>query len=387
MPLINFLIMKKLFTIVVFVFLLGGIFCEAQLIDTSLLNSSLYPHITSETTDAAYKASQSKLYGIWYTSNGNEYFVINANGSGSMNTLSDSYNGIKIVWQQNFQWQKQNGEFMIRFVGEAKFTLAESDQTKYEKLTRNEKDALLRYFSSLTPQTRNSQVISDKILFLDKDNIVLKENYGNLWLVNKNYIPKLKEIEAKRKQEEIKKERLAQQFEAENAIDLGLSVKWARINVGANAPEESGNYYAWGETNIKDTYTAGNSTTYGKKIPNDISGTSNDAARVNWGGQWRMPTDSEIKELIVNCSWEWTNLNGRNGYKVTGPNGNSIFIPAVGFKRGNELFNEESGFYFSSTPHVSNNNSAYNLNLDNIDKHAGWSRRYDGRAVRPVISK
>lgn len=151
-------------------------------------------------------------------------------------------------------------------------------------------------------------------------------------------------------------------------VDLGLSVKWATCNVGANTPEEYGDYYAWGETSTKSEYTRNNSRTFGKDIMDeetiifedivmfaskdvDISGNANyDAARANWGGSWRMPTIAEMEELEIKCAWKWTKQNGVNGYKVTGPNGNSIFLPAAGLCDGEmPRYYGEEGYYWSST--------------------------------------
>ncbi len=107
--------------------------------------------------------------------------------------------------------------------------------------------------------------------------------------------------------------------------DLGLSVKWATCNVGASSPSDYGNYYAWGETTPKGTYTEENSKTYGKNMGSIAGNSQYDAARANWGGSWRLPTASEIDELKSKCKYVWTTKGGVNGYKVTGPNGNSIF--------------------------------------------------------------
>lgn len=142
------------------------------------------------------------------------------------------------------------------------------------------------------------------------------------------------------------------------AVDLGLSVKWASCNVGATSPEEYGGYYAWGETEEKSDYTWKNykyynSSTGGyeyKKLGSNISGTSYDVARVKWGGSWRMPTLSEMQELCNECSWQWVEVNGVKGQKVTGPNGNSIFLPAAGYREGTEVYSRGSGgLYWSAT--------------------------------------
>ena len=130
-------------------------------------------------------------------------------------------------------------------------------------------------------------------------------------------------------------------------VDLGLpsGLKWATCNVGASSPSEYGNYYAWGEVEPKESYTQQNCLTWGQEI-GDISGNPQyDAARANWGGTWRMPTKIEFDELINNCTWTWTNEGGNNGWRVTGPNGNSIFFPAAGYRYGTSLYNAGSYGY------------------------------------------
>ena len=169
------------------------------------------------------------------------------------------------------------------------------------------------------------------------------------------------------------------------AIDLGLSVKWASCNVGANAPEEYGDYFAWGEISPKRSYSDSNSLTYGKAM-SDISGNAQyDAARANWGGNWRMPTRAEQDELRNECTWEWTTLNGVNGYRVTGPNANSIFLPAAGFRYGTSLHCGEAGYYWSSTPRESYIRT-YTRYLFFSSNSYGWynAYRYYGQSVRPV---
>ena len=169
-------------------------------------------------------------------------------------------------------------------------------------------------------------------------------------------------------------------------VDLGLSVKWATCNVGASSPEGYGDYYAWGETSTKSSYDEDNCATWKKKI-GDIAGTSRDVARVKWGGSWRMPTLAECQELWGKCTWEWTTRNGVSGNKVTGPNGNSIFLPAAG-SRGRESLLEAGkyGNYWSSTPYkgnpcLSHTKAFSGGNLNVLD----WHYRSYGLTVRPVI--
>ncbi len=167
-------------------------------------------------------------------------------------------------------------------------------------------------------------------------------------------------------------------------VDLGLSVKWATCNVGASSSSDYGNYYAWGETKTKSTYTENNCTTYNKSM-GDISGNPNyDAARANWGGSWRLPTKKEIDELY-NCKWTWYTQGGHDGYKITGPNGNSIFLPTAGERIGSSFYDasENGGYcYWSSSPVEGSTQKSYGL-YESIEEDYGWTR-YEGLSVRPV---
>ncbi len=118
-------------------------------------------------------------------------------------------------------------------------------------------------------------------------------------------------------------------------VDLGLpsGVKWATCNVGASSPSDYGNYYAWGEIRPKAEYTEENWVFYGRReedIPNIGGNPQYDAARANWGGTWRLPTWAECEELVSECTWTAASLGEHNGCKITGKNGNSIFLPASG---------------------------------------------------------
>ncbi|MBQ2852648.1 MAG: PEGA domain-containing protein [Bacteroidales bacterium] len=176
-----------------------------------------------------------------------------------------------------------------------------------------------------------------------------------------------------------------QKINGHEYVDLGLSVKWATCNVGASKPEDYGNDYAWGETSTKSSYTSDSSKTYGKQM-NDIKGNSQyDAARANWGGTWRLPTGAELEELKNKCTWRWTTQNGVKGYKVTGPNGNSIFLSAAGCRLGSSLYYAgEDGYYWSSTPTESGSNSAFYLDFDIGGQGVDWYYRDYGLSVRPV---
>ena len=186
-------------------------------------------------------------------------------------------------------------------------------------------------------------------------------------------------------------------------VDLGLSVKWATCNVGATKPEEYGNYYAWGEIFTKRTYNwntykwcNGSWNTQTKYCTQSSRGTvdnktvldlEDDAARANWDGAWRMPTDAEWTELRTKCTWTWTTRNGVKGYTVTSNiNGNFIFLPAAGYRSCDGLYNAGYyGTYWSCSLYTDYPNNAWEVYFGSGDVYRDGSYRYFGRSVRPVL--
>lgn len=173
-------------------------------------------------------------------------------------------------------------------------------------------------------------------------------------------------------------------------VDLGLTsgVLWANCNVGAEQPYASGDYFAWGETKPKDFY-GGNYSYCGK---GNILSLSDDAASVNWGGDWRMPTENEVEELVNECNWEWHS----NGYRVIGPNGNSIFLPAAGWYLNDELHSVGiyGGYWTSSLYHLEPYLYAYELSFFSDENPKDSYRRANyrkdrysvtGLTIRPVM--
>ena len=225
------------------------------------------------------------------------------------------------------------------------------------------------------------------------------------------------------------------------AVDLGLTsgTKWANMNVGATAPQNYGSYFAWGETEEKShlieddldgdgfidlcytvfDYRLGNYAYYkstdepyydedGFLISGHFEGYTkyvledyawqgykgffdnkteldleDDAAYVNWGSGWRMPTYEQIAELLTECEWTWATLSGVNGYKVTGPNGKFIFLPAAGYCDNGGVYGQgDIGYYWPSTP--GGGGGAYDLFFSSGDQYVSIYSRYYGYSVRPV---
>ncbi|MCD8290459.1 MAG: hypothetical protein LUC91_03040 [Prevotella sp.] len=170
-------------------------------------------------------------------------------------------------------------------------------------------------------------------------------------------------------------------------VDLGLSVKWATCNVGAETPSQYGDYYAWGKSETSTKYTKATCYTFGRSI-NDIAGDAErDAAQVNWGGSWRMPTKEECEELISKCKGEWTTIGSHDGYMVTGKNGKKIFLPAAGSRTNSDYYaTSEMGYYWSSTPDTEDTRRAFALTFDTKDFLKSWPLRYCGQTIRAVCT-
>lgn len=199
-------------------------------------------------------------------------------------------------------------------------------------------------------------------------------------------------------------------------VDLGLSVKWATCNLGSSKPEDAGDYYAWGEVAPKSSYYWSNYqwckdtlTNYTKYCSNSSLGdngftddkvlldTSDDAATQKLGSPWRMPTVAECRELLKNCDWKMTDLNGVTGFLfVSKKNGKSIFLPSSGEKDGSELhFGGRIGCYWTSSLDTDeadyNGNVGYNAwglysdSKTNDNAMAFYTEcRYRGFTIRPV---
>ena len=207
---------------------------------------------------------------------------------------------------------------------------------------------------------------------------------------------------------------IAQAPEDVQAVDLGLpsGIRWASCNVGATTPEGYGYYFAWGETDSKKDYSwatykyANVGEFYHHKFTKyctDASSGDNgfidnktvlepedDAATANWGDVWRMPTDAEWTELREQCMWTWTAQNGMNGYQVASKtNGNSIFLPAAGFRDGNAApyVAGRRGYYWSSSLLENSSDSVWIVTFNHEKVERDNNKRNKGLSVRPVQDK
>ena len=190
-------------------------------------------------------------------------------------------------------------------------------------------------------------------------------------------------------------------------VDLGLpsGTLWATCNVGANAPEEYGDYFAWGETEPKELYDwstykwcNGSNTTITKYCTNSSYGyngfvdgkteldSEDDAATANWGSSWRTPSVEQLNEICAYCSQKWFEINGVRGKLITGPNGNTLFFPAAGSYYSSQLGIGSSGDYWSRSRSLYSDTFANYLIIEGFYVGYRWSGdcRQVGRSVRAV---
>lgn len=185
-------------------------------------------------------------------------------------------------------------------------------------------------------------------------------------------------------------------------VDLGLSVRWATCNIGANYPGETGDYFAWGEIEPKVWYSwstykwsNGNEQTLTKYCLDENYGivdnkitleVSDDVARMEWGDRWRMPTQQEFKELLDFCTLRWIKFNSMYGYEVTSNiNGNKIFLPLTGYMIESELITAPFGYYWCSTLDVTDSDNAMQLGFTDTWLGVLSSTRMYGQPIRPVL--
>lgn len=234
---------------------------------------------------------------------------------------------------------------------------------------------------------------NEMIATVSPTGVVTAVSSGTTWILAESFDPN-KQVECT----------VTVTYSVPEAVDLGLSVQWASFNLGAATPEGGGSLYSWGESMPKFNYmwnqyqlARGYSTGLTKYCTDTNYGydgftddkteldPEDDAATVNLGGKWRMPTNDEMSELLNDCSWAWTTRNSMNGYLVTGSNGNSIFLPAAGYRYSSTNYDiGEVGAYWTSSLYTNNPSYALFLYFEESVKQASATGRYYGFSVRPV---
>ncbi len=172
---------------------------------------------------------------------------------------------------------------------------------------------------------------------------------------------------------------------------LGVKARWATCNVGAARPSDGGTFFAWGETMPKSSYTESNCHSSMRQMPDITGDPLRDAAAAHWGGAWRMPTKRDLEDLISCSKVVVAEMDGKPGCRVTGPNGNSIFLPTPGYMRGNELLleGEGAGYWTGSQFSLSIHGQSYCCDVRAIEGREmawGWTyARHLGYLIRPVF--
>lgn len=169
------------------------------------------------------------------------------------------------------------------------------------------------------------------------------------------------------------------------AVDMGLSVRWASCNVGAETPAEVGGYYAWGDSQEHATFGWRDAKSYNRKYPTTLT-EDVDIATITMGEGWRMPTEEEFLELIEKCEWREAERDGCYGFEIVAPNDNTIFLPAAGYKHDTTLYHDGwEALYWSASAVADNDNKrAKALQANNHERSLQEHYRYYGAQVRAV---
>lgn len=170
-------------------------------------------------------------------------------------------------------------------------------------------------------------------------------------------------------------------FDIDNdLVDLGLSVKWSKFNLGARSESEFGGRFGYGD--VAGVNTSIDMAEYGS---GDIYKTDRDVANKGWGGKVTLPTAADFEELFNSCTKEWTEVDGVPGYKLTGPNGNSIFLPAAGSRTINDVKGVgTSGMYATGSINPSDGQFAVAFNFSSSNSSRTSTPLYEALSVRPV---
>ena len=289
---------------------------------------------------------------------------------------------------------------------QARIEYAQAQKAKEERLAREKQE---KERQARIAKAREDSIASAKAKAQDAERKRLEQQRAEQ---KRQEEQRAEEERLRIQREKEKQERIAEEkkqkgrgyINGHEYVDLGLSVKWASCNVGAESPEGYGSYFAWGETeemreSSSSTYKWNNGNLfrhtkyctdsgYGTVDNKTVLDPEDDVAHVKWGGSWRMPTKSEIKELINNCTWSWSTQNDVYGYKVIGSNGNSIFLPAAGFHDRKKVLGVGvlgSGGYWSCSLDENSTYNAFFLYFYNGNNHkCDRKKRSLGSTVRPV---
>jgi uncharacterized protein (TIGR02145 family) len=253
-------------------------------------------------------------------------------------------------------------------------------------------DTLKGYFNNVSGTSQTAGFLVGESRTLDKDN---KLNQYDVTTANGNFLQVISNLTPGKRyyyrafahDDSEWKYTPVDSFDVVGEVDLGLSVKWANVNIGSQSEASYGKYYQWG---AKETYISNSIVQYYSGGKNISPESGHDTATELWGGSWRMPSKEEWQELIDNCTWTWTNSNGQFGMRVTsnktGYTDRSIFIPAAGYYYDgtHRTDNSGSGDYWTSS-FYSGDRAYYQSFWNNGVSSYPIDPLYYGFTVRPVI--
>jgi len=363
--------------------------------------------------------------------------VMQLNGAEMPEIVSKGYSKeLNTVMQKCLQketWDRFSAESLMDFPKimslDEEIKGAEEDRVRIEEEKRKERETIINTKPTIqrsdnllgetkpptpSPSSKTPLIIALLLLLIGGviGGIVIHNNQKEREQRERDSIAKVeaaKAAEEKRRQdsivkaEETKKNNTVQPISGTDSghsyVDLGLpsGTLWATTNVGADNPWDYGDYFAWGETTTKSTYSWSNYK-HGNGSDSDVSKKYNkndgrttleridDVAYQNWGSDWCMPTQTQFQELKNKCTWTWTTLNGKKGYNVRGANGKSIFLPAAGWKDSDGKTSHAvfDGYYWSSSLYTDDPVDACYLCFYSGNAKDHWNKRYRGRSVRPV---
>ena len=335
--------------------------------------------------------------------------------------FTSKVNGSTIILRSAYYWSRTYNGVTAYYWDHSGYTMTATSTAKYPTRPVKQSDKLILTFDANSGSGTMEKIeeYQNNVISIPKSTFVRDGYYFSGWNTEADgtgtYYADMSDVSLKSNMTLYAQWRPAEVSGIENGyewIDLGLpsGTKWATMNVGADSPEDYGDYFAWGETVSKSTYSNSDYKWYINGSSSNIKKYNysystgmlrdsiyvlekeDDVAFINWGGDWRMPTLAEQLELSDTSytTWNWTTQNGVNGYKVTSKiNGNSIFLPASGYRYGSGLnYAGSDGYYWSSSLRTDSSNYAYCLSFGSsyVGISSYYTRNY-GLSVRPVLAK
>lgn len=267
--------------------------------------------------------------------------------------------------------------------------LAETKElkTKREKIVKTTQNKQAKTSEKINHNADNTLPEQEKPAISEKFNMekpTIKEESNTIQTIGQNANTSTNNNETHKSKDANNNLNKNKYADSPSFVDLGLSIKWATRNIGAESIFDTGSYFAWGELSTKTNYSISSSKTHLKNIKDFSGNTTYDIATSKLGAKYRIPTKKEFDELKNKCKWEWVELgNNKYGYKVIGPNGNSILLPAAGYIDGSsKSYVGSIGQYWTSTPNGAQGAEFFSISKN--ERSLKYDHRYKGKSIRAV---